>query len=87
MNLHADFTQRIGSESARATSIVQYQAGARFANHKHDLGEEILVLEGTFSDELGDYPPGSWIRSPHMSLHKPFSKDGCTIFVKTGHLL
>ncbi|MEI6182940.1 MAG: cupin domain-containing protein, partial [Polynucleobacter sp.] len=27
-----------------------------------------------------------WIRSPHMSLHQPFSKEGCTIFVKTGHL-
>jgi len=22
-----------------------------------------------------------------MSLHQPFSKEGCTIFVKTGHLL
>jgi hypothetical protein len=22
-----------------------------------------------------------------MSLHKPFSQEGCTIFVKTGHLL
>ncbi|WP_369793664.1 cupin domain-containing protein [Limnohabitans sp. Rim11] len=27
------------------------------------------------------------MRSPQMSLHKPFSKEGCTIFVKTGHLL
>ena len=22
-----------------------------------------------------------------MSVHKPFSQEGCTIFVKTGHLL
>jgi hypothetical protein len=22
-----------------------------------------------------------------MSLHQPFSKEGCTIFVKTGHLM
>jgi len=35
----------------------------------------------------GPSPAGSWIRSPHMSLHKPFSQEGCTIFVKTGHLL
>ncbi|MFZ9115295.1 MAG: cupin, partial [bacterium] len=30
---------------------------------------------------------GSWIRSPHMSQHQPFSREGCTILVKTGHLL
>jgi len=44
------------------------------------------VVEGVFEDEHGRYPQGSWIRSPHMSLHTPFSKEGCTIFVKTGHL-
>jgi hypothetical protein len=26
------------------------------------------------------------LRSPHMSMHKPFSVEGCTILVKTGHL-
>ena len=50
-------------------------------------GEEIYVVDGVFEDEHGRYPAGSWIRSPHMSLHQPFSKEGCTIFVKTGHLL
>jgi anti-sigma factor ChrR (cupin superfamily) len=44
------------------------------------------VVDGVFEDEHGRYPAGSWIRSPHMSLHQPFSKEGCTIFVKTGHL-
>lgn len=50
-------------------------------------GEEIFVLQGTFQDEQGDYPSGSWIRSPHMSSHHPFSESGCLIFVKAGHLL
>jgi hypothetical protein len=40
-----------------------------------------------FGDEHGRYPKGTWLRSPHMSAHKPFSVEGCTIFVKTGHLL
>jgi len=40
-----------------------------------------------FSDENGDYPKGTWLRSPHMSQHHPFSKEGCLIYVKTGHLL
>ena len=35
----------------------------------------------------GRYPQGSWLRSPHMSAHKPFSVEGCTILIKTGHLM
>jgi len=46
---------RCGAEMARATSIVRYAPGSRFERHSHGGGEEILVLEGTFSDEQGDY--------------------------------
>ena len=52
----------------------------------NEFSEEIFVIDGVFEDEHGRYPSGTWIRSPHMSLHQPFSKEGCTIFVKTGHL-
>lgn len=73
---------RIGDEVARATSIVRYASNSSFEEHCHELGEEFLVLEGTFSDELGDYPTGTYVRNPPGSRHRPFSKDGCTIFVK-----
>ena len=73
---------RIGEEVARATSIVRYAANSDFSPHEHGGGEEFLVLEGIFSDEHGDYPPGSYVRNPIGSRHKPFSKQGCTIFVK-----
>lgn len=29
----------------------------------HPGGEEILVPEGLFRDEDGDYPAGSWLRN------------------------
>lgn len=77
---------RVGDEVARATSIVRYEAGTRFASHSHDLGEEILVLEGVFSDETGDYPAGSYIMNPPGSSHAPFSDSGCLLFVKLRHL-
>jgi len=77
---------RVGDEVARATSIVRYKAGARFASHTHEFGEEILVLEGTFSDETGDYPAGSYMMSPPGSSHAPHSETGCVIFVKLRHL-
>ena len=77
---------REGGEVARATSVVRYQPGSAFKSHTHDLGEEILVLEGVFSDETGDFPAGSYIMNPPGSAHAPFSKTGCTLFVKLRHL-
>ena len=73
---------RIGDEVARATSVVRYEAGRSFPEHTHDMGEEFLVLHGVFSDEHGDYPAGTYVRNPPGSSHKPYTKDGCTIFVK-----
>lgn len=73
---------RVGGEVARATSIVRYEPGASFERHLHCGGEEILVLEGVFSDEQGDYPAGTYIRNPPGSSHAPFSRDGCLLFVK-----
>lgn len=73
---------RIGEEVARATSIVRYAAGAQFEHHTHGGGEEILVLDGMFSDENNDYPTGTYIRNPPGSSHAPFSREGCTLFVK-----
>lgn len=73
---------RIGDEVARATSIVRYSPGSRFARHAHEKGEEFLVLDGVFSDESGDYPTGSYVRNPPGSSHAPFSDPGCQILVK-----
>src|SRR5215475_13110315 len=74
--------ERIGAEVAIASSVVRYRAGSRFAAHTHGLGEEFLVLEGTFSDERGHYPAGTYVRNPPGSRHGPFSENGCVIFVK-----
>jgi len=68
-------------------ALVRWQPETVFQPHGHFGGEEILVLSGVFEDEHGSYPAGTWIRSPHMSRHQPFSRPGCTIYVKTGHLL
>ncbi|MBY0226827.1 MAG: cupin domain-containing protein [Hyphomicrobium sp.] len=73
---------RIGGEVARATSIVRYEAGSSFAPHVHTGGEEFFVLEGTFQDEHGDFPAGSYVRNPPSTSHTPRSDAGCTIFVK-----
>jgi len=73
---------RVGDEVARATSIVRYAPGSRFDRHVHGGGEEILVLEGVFCDEVGEHPAGTYLRNPPGSSHAPCSRDGCLLFVK-----
>ena len=70
------------SETSRVTSIVRYEPGSHFPPHAHPGGEEILVLDGVFSDEHGDFPAGSFLLNPEGFAHAPFSVEGCTIFVK-----
>lgn len=73
---------RIGEEKARATSIVRYAPGSKFAEHVHTGGEEFLVLDGVFQDGNGDYPAGTYVRNPPRTAHAPASEVGATIFVR-----
>ena len=68
------------------SKVLQVSNEKRFRKHTHFGGEEILVLSGEFIDEHGKYPHGTWIRSPHMSVHNPYVEEETIIIVKTGHL-
>ena len=74
--------ERDGDEVARATSIVRYAPKSYFDAHTHDAGEEFFVLDGVFSDEMGDFPAGMYVRNPPGSKHRPHSEGGCSILVK-----
>ncbi len=69
-------------ESGQVTSVVRYEPKSSFPMHDHPDGEEILVLEGVFSDEHGDWPEGTYLLNPEGFRHTPFSKPGCLLFVK-----
>ena len=74
---------RIGTEQARATSLVKFDKNSRFPAHQHPLGEEVLVLSGIFTEnDTNDFPAGWYLRNPHNSHHQVSSKDGALIFVK-----
>ncbi|HSD74069.1 MAG TPA: cupin domain-containing protein [Steroidobacteraceae bacterium] len=70
------------AESGQVTSLVRYEPESKFAPHDHPDGEEILVLEGVFSDEHGDWPAGTYLLNPEGFRHAPFSRAGCLLFVK-----
>lgn len=74
--------EREAEESGHTTSFVKFEPGSYFPEHQHPQGEEIYVLDGVFSDENGDYPAGTYLRNPQGTRHKPFTKQGCTLFVK-----
>jgi anti-sigma factor ChrR (cupin superfamily) len=86
IGIERQLLERDGEELARATSMVRYAPGSAFASHTHDLGEEIFVLSGTFTDESGSYGAGTYIKNPSGSTHAPSSATGCTLFVKLRHL-
>ena len=68
-------------------ALVRWAPDTQFNFHRHWGGEEVFVIEGTFRDEHGEYPAGSWIRSPHQSSHTPYTEtEGALIYVKVGHL-
>jgi anti-sigma factor ChrR (cupin superfamily) len=69
-------------ESGQVTSVVRYEPKSKFHAHDHPDGEEILVLEGVFSDEHGDWPAGTYLLNPEGFRHAPFSREGCVLFVK-----
>lgn len=69
-------------ESGQVTSVVRYEPRSTFPAHDHPDGEEILVLEGVFSDEHGDWPVGTFLLNPEGFRHSPFSQNGCVLFVK-----
>jgi anti-sigma factor ChrR (cupin superfamily) len=68
-------------------ALVKWAPNTIFNPHQHWGGEEIFVIGGAFYDEYDVYPTGSWIRSPHLSQHKPYTEeDGALIYIKVGHL-
>lgn len=74
---------RVGpAEAGQVTSMVRYEPGSSFPVHDHPDGEEILVLDGVFSDEHGDWPAGTYLLNPEGFRHAPFSKPGCLLWVK-----
>ena len=74
--------EHIEGDPEIVTTVVRYMPGSSFSPHRHVNGEEIFVLEGTFSDNHGHYDAGSYLRNPAGTSHAPYSQEGCTIFVK-----
>ena len=63
--------ERLGGETARATTLVNFGANKSFPTHTHTGGEEFLVLKGEWIDHFGNFPKYSYIRNYIGSSHTP----------------
>lgn len=66
--------------------IIRWPANIRLDARQFPGGAEYFVLEGGFEDERDAYTRGSWLRLPPGDRHRPASREGCTCYLKTGHL-
>ncbi len=71
-----------GGEDEPAMAVLAYQPGASVPRHRHPGGETILVLEGTQSDENGDYGAGTLILNPPGTEHSVWSAQGCVVLIR-----
>jgi ChrR Cupin-like domain len=74
-------------DSREDVRLERWRSGARI---EFDLpgGAELLVLEGSFAEGGDHFAPQSWLRLPPGSvLQATAGGEGCTAWVKTGHLL
>jgi len=54
--------------------------GSQVPVHRHQGSEVTLVLDGSFSDELGHYRASDFMVRTKDNLHKPTSEEGCLCF-------
>ena len=67
------------------TLLIKWKKGQKFSRNKSIQGEELYVVSGTFKDEAGLYPTGTWVRSPMTIETSLIADEETVIFLKTGH--
>lgn len=66
------------------SALLRFDPGAEGPLHDHPAGEEMFVIDGDISDDDGDYPAGTWLRSPPGSSHRIRSETGAVLLVQFG---
>jgi anti-sigma factor ChrR (cupin superfamily) len=79
--------QRLHEYGKERVALVRWAPDSCTRHHRHPGGQEVFVISGSYSDEFGEYPAGTWIRYPPGTEHAPCAgPDGALTYVKVGHL-
>jgi len=69
------------------SSLYQWKSGTQIPTPKNlDGGAEMFVLKGCIRDSKGEYPAGTWLRTPGNLLENPIAVKDSAAFIKYGHL-
>ena len=71
-----------GGPDAPSVALLKYEKGATVPRHRHPGLETVIVLEGSQSDENGDYPAGAVILNPVGSEHSIWTGEGCVVLIQ-----
>lgn len=69
-------------ETEHLTSIITYNPGSINQNFNQTSGKEFFVLTGTYINESGENPAGTYLRNSPGTPYQAHKQTGCTLFVK-----
>tara|TARA_Y100000766_G_C18875139_1_gene590402 strand:- start:170 stop:877 length:708 start_codon:yes stop_codon:yes gene_type:complete len=67
-------------DEAAHCSFLYMKPGSQTPVHKHQGTETTLVLDGSMTDELGEYEKSDFILRTDHDTHQPRTEDGCLCF-------
>ena len=79
--VEAHWLLRAGADEP-SLAVLRYEPGASIPRHRHMGLETIVVLDGTQSDEHGDYPAGSLMLNPVGTEHSVWTATGCVVLIQ-----
>ncbi|WP_371188624.1 ChrR family anti-sigma-E factor [Thalassotalea maritima] len=62
------------------SSLLHIEPGGTVPEHTHNGYEVTLLLDGSFSDDMGEYSKGDFIVLDGSHKHQPVTKEGCLCF-------
>jgi len=72
-------------DEEKKTSILELNKNSRLTLEPLVKSVEIFVLEGTYSNEFGDFEKGTYLNLPEENQEKVFCKNSCKIFRKENY--
>ena len=72
---------RFDPTTSESAVLLKFEPGATYDAHRHPLGEQYLVLEGSLEDGGKSYGAMTYVHHAPGSAHRPSSKNGCVLFV------
>lgn len=70
----------INDEYNVRASLLYIDKNGRIPEHQHKGYELTLLLDGSFSDEMGTYGKGDFIWLDSEQKHSPFTEEGCLCY-------